>query len=148
MTTKQPRKAYHFVDSEGTFLVRVPLANSSDCAVIQKEDFADLMAAGISDQWMLNSSGNGHEYVRCRVYGERGGMTTIARLIKKPPRGYRVIYVDGDVRNLRWDNLELVRGARPKKLPPLPAKSKARAAGDVESRQRRCCGVSGAFGGR
>lgn len=114
MTNTQRREVRHTTDTDGKAIVLVPLANHDEPAKVLAEDFAAIIAAGFTDQWTLNSSGNGYAYVRCGA-DMRGHLATVARLVTKPRKGFMVRYQDRDRLNLRRDNLRLVKGARPKK---------------------------------
>lgn len=108
------REVRHATDLDGKAIVLVSLANHDRPAKLLAEDFAAIVEAGYTDQWTFNSNGIRHAYVRCYA-ATRGRLATVARLIVAPRKGYRVRYIDGDRLNLRGDNLQQVRGARPKK---------------------------------
>ena len=89
-------------------IVLVPLANHPKPAVVDREDFERLMAAGVSDQWTFNKCGMkkySHAYVRCAVPGSPGSLETVARMITGIGSGHKVRYFDGDPLNLRRRNL-------------------------------------------
>jgi len=84
--------------------VEVPLSEDGRSALVDRTDFEDLLAAGISDKWCI-SKVRGKEYVRVRCPYVKGGATTVARLIMRAPAGLVVRYADGDPFNLRRSNL-------------------------------------------
>lgn len=94
----------HFTDSEGTRLVRVPLGNSRQSAILNHSDFERIQAKGYTGGWYLNGA-EGCSYVRVYAGDHRGEQTTVARLITNAPRGQGVRYMDGNRLNLRRSNL-------------------------------------------
>jgi hypothetical protein len=83
--------------------------------LLDTRDWHDIKTT-IGDVWLLNSSGNGHEYVRrsahaiganARQPGARP-TATLARIIMDAKRGEVVLYRDGNPLNLRRANLEVV----------------------------------------
>ena len=113
MNTKQPRQP-RTTHEGGKTITLVPLAGSPEPARLFAEDFAAIKAAGVSDQWFLDSDGKGLAYVRARRRDPASNAHNIAvaRLIMQPERGEKVCYLDGNRLNLRRDNLTLERGAR------------------------------------
>lgn len=112
-TSKQPRQP-RTTHEGGKTITLVPLAGSTDPAQLFAEDFDAIKAAGFSDQWQLDSSGNGYAYVRAhrRDPAAKARSISVVRLIMKPEPGEKVCYLDGNRLNLRRDNLTLERGAR------------------------------------
>lgn len=115
MSSKQPRRVRFTIDHDGERIALVPLANHDAPAKLLASDYRRIVGDGFTDQWTLNSNGQGNAYVRCGAAKVRGQLATVARLLLEPPKGYRVTYLDGDRLNLRRDNLKLAKGARPKK---------------------------------
>lgn len=117
MSNKQPRRVRFAIDHDGKRIALVALANHDAPAKLLASDYRRIVGDGFTDQWTLNSNGQGNAYVRCGTADVRGQLATVARLVLEPPHGYRVTYRDGDRLNLRRDNLKLAKGARPKKYP-------------------------------
>lgn len=97
-------------------IVQIPLANAPGrFATLDTDDFDRLRAAGISDQWFLNSDGHGNAYVRVamRTKGRLaplGRLVSVSRLIVRAPPGRVVKHRDGDRTNLRRRNLTMKEG--------------------------------------
>ena len=110
---KQPRQP-RTTHEGGKTITLVPLAGSPTPAQLFAEDFDAIKAAGVSDQWFLDSDGKGLAYVRARRKDPASNAHNIAvaRLIMQPEPGEKVCYLDGDRLNLRRDNLTLERGGR------------------------------------
>ncbi|MDP3255381.1 hypothetical protein [Bosea sp. (in: a-proteobacteria)] len=90
-------------DACGTALVRVQFAKAQTHAVLHLTDYERVIAAIGHASWFLNSSGNGHQYVRAwDASSSRNVM--IARLLLGIERG-AVRCHDGDSLNLRRANL-------------------------------------------
>lgn len=120
--TKQTREPIHFTDPDGTACVRIPLANDRGYAELYADDYAALMAAGISRNWTLNypslaRTGGSQCYVQCHVptrYRNKHGNWTaqvVSRLIMQAGAGERVRYADRNPTNLRRDNLYFTSGS-------------------------------------
>jgi hypothetical protein len=112
-SSKQPRQP-RTTREGGKTITLIPLAGSPDPARLFAEDFEAIKAAGVSDQWFLDSDGKGHGYVRARRRdpASKAHNIAVARLIMQPEPGEKVCYLDGNRLNLRRDNLTLERGAR------------------------------------
>lgn len=105
--TKPPRKRQPIRSGD---VVLVPLCRG-ELAQIDVKDFDALRAAGVSDQWTLNSNGKeGLAYVRVWMDGAGKNQATVARLILRPIAGSVVKYRDGNPLNLRRSNLYLKSG--------------------------------------
>lgn len=102
------RTPIHFL-SECRRCVRIPLASWQGYAELDLADYEMLAASGISQKWVLNSSGNGYSYVKACT---RDNVRVVARLITKASHGEQVSYLDGNPLNLRRSNLMLMRGGR------------------------------------
>ena len=92
----------HYKDTEGTKLVSVPLSNDKRLAILNEEDFNDLMQQGISPVWKIYNNQVTTRYDLKDV--------PISRLIRNAGAGTRVELVDGNICNLRRANLVLVEG--------------------------------------
>jgi len=118
-TTRRP---IYFTDPDGTPCVRVPLSNGRDHAELLADDYAALIARGVTGNWQHNipnriSRDGRRSYVQCYVprrtpsrKGNRWTALTVARLILDAPKGRRVRYRDGNTLNLRRSNLYLQDG--------------------------------------
>ena len=118
-TTRHPAP---FTDPDGTPCVRVPLANGRDHAELYADDYADLIARGVTGNWQAAvpnrvSRSARRPYVQCFIpttYARPGGLRwttqTVARLIAQAGNGLRVRYRDGNTLNLRRCNLEIAHG--------------------------------------
>lgn len=114
--TKRTRRAPTFVtDAGGREIALVHLANHPIPARILRKDFEQLMAAGYTDQWTFNDSGNGYAYVKLGKAELPGARATIARLLMQPGYRRQVKYLDGDRTNLVRGNLYLKDDNRGKK---------------------------------
>ena len=103
-----------YTDADGRKLARVPLAHRSECAVLDYEDFGELLERGYSTQWHFNHNGKPHmRYVRCG--GDEVRLTAVARLILGAGPRTHISYKDGDRLNLRRENLVLRKGGKAKR---------------------------------
>lgn len=116
MTAKTKRTpTYYTTDTRGQEIAHVPLTNHPTPVRILREDFEALMAAGWSDRWKLNDSGNGYAYVKAPAPGTLGNHAIVARLLMQPGWRQQVKYRDDDRTNLVRSNLYLVADSRGKK---------------------------------
>lgn len=115
MTAKTKRTPTHATDTQGREIVLVPLANQAAPVRILKADFDALIAAGWSDQWKLNDSGNGYAYVKVPETGTCGRHAIVARLLMQPGRREQVCYRDGNRTNLIRSNLYPIADPRGRK---------------------------------
>lgn len=106
-------------DNDGRAIVLVPLANYPVPAKLFEADFDALRAAGLTDHWTFNNTGNGHAYVRAGHYSSPGKLITVARVIEGAGPRVAVKYADGNPLNLRRDNLYLGRGNAAKSFPAI-----------------------------
>lgn len=82
------------------FVVCVPLGRSEiDEAVVDREDYDELIALGLSPNWQICSSS-----VASRGAGRK---VLVARVLLGAKAGQRVRYEDGNPLNLRRSNLSL-----------------------------------------
>jgi hypothetical protein len=84
-------------------VLKISLKNTDKVALIDEEDFNDLMNLDISMDWILHLG-----IVMVRRNGER---ISIARLIRNAGKGTKILYEDGNHLNLRKDNLVIATGA-------------------------------------
>jgi hypothetical protein len=103
------RQATYDTDRTGRQIVRVPLANSSAHATLLADDYARLRGLGMSENWVFNSNGGPHRYVRCGAPCQ-GNLVSVARILCAARPGVVVRYLDGDRTNLHRDNLALKSG--------------------------------------
>jgi len=94
-------------DADGSPVVRVPLAKGRGIAVLNAEDFDELLRLGITARWCRNVAGPGYAYVRCAPPRDLnfGSLLSLSRLIMEAPAGVCVRYRDDDRCNLRRSNL-------------------------------------------
>lgn len=90
-------------DDRGLPLVRVQLAKAQAHAVLYLHDYERVQALTGNASWFLNSSGNGHRYVRV-WHAPTARNVMVARLILCAERD-TVRYQDSDSLNLRRENL-------------------------------------------
>ncbi len=90
-------------DSRGNPLARVQFAKAQTHAVLYLHDYERVQALTGNASWFLNSSGNGHRYVRV-WHAPTGRNVMVARLVLGIERE-TIRYRDGDSLNLRRDNL-------------------------------------------
>lgn len=103
---------------EGSPVVRVEMSNAPGVfAVVDRDDYDALAAAGFPTRWFINSTGNGYWYVRFSPGRFAGKLETVARTILGPRRGRVVKYRDGDRLNLRRSNLYYAQGFAPGATP-------------------------------
>ena len=102
-------------DENGNDIALVPLANHSNPARVLRKDFDALRAAGWSDQWTFNDSGNGYAYVKVGNSQSLGNLAIVARLLMKPGKREMIRYRDGDRTNLVRSNLYIEPDPRGKK---------------------------------
>lgn len=108
-----PRIPEFYSDADGRKLARVPLANRSEFATIDRDSWGELVERGISMSWCFNDNGTPTQrYVRCQ--GEDRRLTIVARLIVGAGPRTRIRYNDGDRLNLRRENLSLEEGGHAK----------------------------------
>lgn len=110
MPSTNKREPIFTTDTDGEAVVLIPLANHNEPAKLFRDDFDRLMAEGCSDQWMLNSNGQGHAYVRVGNSNVAGQLESVARLVFNAGNGVVVKHYDGDRLNLRSDNLMTEKG--------------------------------------
>ncbi|KFC68887.1 hypothetical protein FG93_03509 [Bosea sp. LC85] len=101
-------------DIRGLPLVRVQFAKAQTHAVLYLSDYERVLTAIGNASWFLNSSGNGHHYVRAKDPATNLNVM-IARVVLGIESG-AVRYQDGDSLNLRRENL--IRPTRPHRSRP------------------------------
>ncbi|WP_454656832.1 hypothetical protein [Bosea beijingensis] len=90
-------------DTRGHLLVRVQFAKAQAHAVLYLTDYQRVQAVTGNASWFLNSTGNGHRYVRV-WHAPTARNVMVARLILGTERE-TIRYQDGDSLNLRRENL-------------------------------------------
>ena len=96
-----------FLDPQGGRLVSVTLGSEGKReAVIDEATFLELMDMGLSPAWSVNREGS----VMTFSQKASGSRVTVARVIMDAKPGQQVRFRDGDSRNLRKSNLQLVPG--------------------------------------
>ena len=103
-----------FADEHGTPCFRIPLGNRPGTfAIVDQQQFANLVSQGVTGRWFLNSNGTGRSYVRIAVpvEGRRGGTNLlVARLIIGAGPRTVVRYANGNPLDLRFVNLAWRKG--------------------------------------
>lgn len=94
-------------DERGRPIARVPLAGLGGDALIDREDWDRLMAAGISTSWYIVSTGDGPTRFPVVRVGVRGKDVAVARLILGADPRLRLVYATDDRRDLRRSNVSL-----------------------------------------
>jgi hypothetical protein len=89
------------IDDDGTPIVYVPLKNSDRSAVLYRQDFDALMAMRIDPRWRISNN---------QVYEIGRDRIPISRLIANAQKGEKICIKDGDICNLKRDNLVPTRG--------------------------------------
>lgn len=93
--------------SEGGKLILVPLGRDTKAyAMIERGDYAFLVRLGLSPNWNLSAKG----YPTAGATRATGGRVSVARVLMDAGPGQTVRYRDSNPRNLRRENLELVKG--------------------------------------
>jgi hypothetical protein len=100
-------------------LVSIPVVECEDRAVLEEQDFNDLMERSVSAVWRLK---NGIITTRCNQRG-----VAVARLILDVKPGQIVQYLDGNSFNLRRGNLIVNSGISKYKAQSLIKKELRRA---------------------
>ncbi|HEV2509684.1 hypothetical protein [Bosea sp. (in: a-proteobacteria)] len=90
-------------DSRGHPLARVQFAKAQAYAVLYLSDYERVQALTGNASWFLNSSGNGHRYVRV-WHAPTARNVMVSRLILGVEQG-AIRHQDGDPLNLRRNNL-------------------------------------------
>jgi hypothetical protein len=116
----RPRKVVFTTDKQGRKVVLVGLSDGHCQARLMTEDWELLVAQDAHTGWCLNSTGNGHAYVRCGRERFHGSLETVARLIMEAGPGDVVRYRDGNRLNLCRDNLYFSRRGRAELQTPRP----------------------------
>lgn len=135
MKKRTTRHPIPFNDPDGTPCVRVPLSNGKHFAELYADDYAALIARGITGNWQHTipnrlSRTALRSYVQCHVpraspcdAGKHHTALTVSRMILDAPKGRRIFYRDNNTLNLRRDNLQLREGytrlERDALLPPV-----------------------------
>lgn len=104
MTTpvKRPKRTPEtLTDVNGTTYARIALREPGTFAVLDADDASTWTHAGLTWQWGLSRDG----YVVASL--PRKGPISVARLLLAARSGERVVYIDGDRRNLRRSNLRI-----------------------------------------
>lgn len=115
MNTKPKRQPTFTTEVDGGEVVVVPLANGQS-AMLDRADWDDLRARGLSPNWTYNDNGEGLGYVRC-AGGEN--LVIVARVILGAGKAAAVRYRNGDRTNLRRRNLYVTGGGRAKGKPSI-----------------------------
>ena len=107
---KNKRQPIYFTASNGKKRVSIKLANNKGTATLDRADFEALREVGYSGQFVLNSNGNQHNYVRASQPGRN--LVTIARVLTGASKEQHIHYLDKNPINLTRENLEVaVRGS-------------------------------------
>jgi hypothetical protein len=104
------RPPLHGTDECGRPVVRVPLASLKAHAILDRADFGDLMARGVSPNWSFDGR-------IVRVGNGPANTTRVSRLILSPPENHQVRHLNRNGLDLRRANLV----AKPIKRHPKPA---------------------------
>lgn len=121
--TKINRKP-HFIGSEAY----VPISNRENTyAILDRVDFYHLQKRSVdvtSLPWLLNSNGQGNEYVRVHIPGV--GITQLSRIIMGEPPHHRIQHLNNNRLDFRRANLGLlgredVRKVHTPRLPQIPS---------------------------
>jgi hypothetical protein len=102
MTPKIHHETLAKLDSDGTPMTGVPLANASMTVWLRTEDYTRIISTYGISSWFLNSAGNGHAYVRL---AHKGINLMVARLVLGDCQRSNVRHRDKDPLNLRSENL-------------------------------------------
>lgn len=103
------RPPLYGTDERGRSVVRVPLASVKAHAILDRADFDDLMARGVSPNWSFDGR-------IVRVGHGPDNVQRVARLILRPPENHRVRHINRNGLDLRRENLV----AMPIKRHPRP----------------------------
>lgn len=90
-------------DSDGTPIVRMPLRSGGPAVELRAHDWIRLRALGVSSRWSASGAHGGA--IVARKVGT-GRPVLLARLIVQGPPAARIVYLDGNMRNLRWKNVK------------------------------------------
>lgn len=90
-------------DPDGTPIVRMPLRSGGPAVELRAHDWIRLRALGVSSRWLASGAHGGA--IVARKAGS-GWPVLLARLIVQGPPAARIVYVDGNMRNLRWKNVK------------------------------------------
>jgi hypothetical protein len=102
MTPKVHHETLSSLDSDGTPVTGVLLANAAKTVWLRTEDYTRIISTYGISSWFLNSAGNGHAYVRLAY---KGINLMVARLVLGDCQRSNVRHRDKDPLNLRSDNL-------------------------------------------
>jgi hypothetical protein len=107
--TDQP-SITHTTAEDGAAVTLIPVAAQDRPAVILRADFEEFQARGLSFawEWVPNRKGQGRGYVRMPAEGAYNGAVSVARVIARGGRRNAPKHTDGDLLNLRRDNLSLI----------------------------------------
>ncbi|MEM1019173.1 MAG: hypothetical protein AAGJ09_01645 [Pseudomonadota bacterium] len=95
----------------GSGLTCVPLTNSDLPAVVETEAYEALREMGFPARWNFNASKAGRGYIKAHLSGY--ATLSVARFIHpNPPKEFRVDFRNGESRDLRRANVEIVRTRR------------------------------------
>lgn len=109
MKKRNTPSAETFTDADGQQCVRLCLSGREVSAELYADDFAALLASGVSPFWFLCwNKREGVQYVRATVPGHN--KRAVARLLTRAGKGEKVTYRDGNRLNLRRGNLVIARG--------------------------------------
>jgi len=90
--------------------VEVPLGNSDQKVLIDREGLERAHAAGLTGSWFLNSNGNGNLYVRASDQRLVGFTVTVARVAAGAGAKEIIRHRNGNRLDLRASNLVIVSG--------------------------------------
>jgi hypothetical protein len=102
MTPKVIHETLSKLDSDGTPVTGILLANAARTVWLRTEDYTRIISTYGISSWFLNSAGNGHAYVRL---AHKGINLMVARLVLGDCQRSNVRHRDKDPFNLRHDNL-------------------------------------------
>jgi hypothetical protein len=102
MTPKVHHETLSRLDSDGTPVTGVPLANTAKTVWLRTEDYTRIISTYGLSSWFLNSAGNGYAYVRL---AHKGVNLMVARLVLGDCQRANVRHRDKDPLNLRLGNL-------------------------------------------
>lgn len=105
---KKPAIIHKITVENDKEVFHIPLGKSGKYAAVYKEDYDYLIGLGLSGTW--NNSIQG--YVDASSKGTR---LRVARVLMDAKESQTVRYVDGDITNLRRDNLVIMRDLKAKR---------------------------------
>jgi len=92
-------------------IIEIPLNNSPEPALIDREGLERVKAAGFPGAWFMAGDGRGYNYVTTTKAGMVGSNFTVSRIAAGALPGQIVKYRNGNRHDLRATNLYIVKGA-------------------------------------